>query len=148
MIPHFMYTPTPEWQETFWKFLPLFTSFGVVFVGYWLTGRARRREWIADNQKEEYRKVLAGLNRINMLLAERDLTGTMDRQEVKRVMEETSIAFNTSLFITDFLEESKVAGKVQDASKKLIDGGSFEEYRQEYWKVINVILSSAKKIKI
>ena len=112
MSPFFDFVPTPmsqmpHWQDTLWRLLPLLASFGVVFVGYWLTGRAKRREWIADNQKEEYRKVLAGLNRLNMLLVTQHVTGVIDPQELKRVMEETSLAFNTSLFITDFLEKDQ-----------------------------------------
>lgn len=95
--------------------MPLLTSFGVVFVGYWLAGRAKRRKWIADNQKEEYRRVLAGLNRLNMLLINQQVTGMLDLQELKRAMEETSLALNTSLFITGFLEETRVAGDVLDA---------------------------------
>jgi hypothetical protein len=137
-----------DWQGELWKLLPLLTAFSVVFVGSWLTGRAKRREWIADNQKEEYRKVLASLTRLNMILVDRHFTGTMDLQETKRAMEETSLAFNTSLFISDFLAETKVGGDVLDASKAFISGGSFDEYHEKYWKAVNLILSSAKKIKI
>jgi hypothetical protein len=148
MIQHFLYTPTPDWQDTLWKFLPLFASLIVVFVGSWLTGRAKRREWIADNQKEEYRKVLAGLNHLNMFLIQSKAGISLDMQEMKHAMEETSIAFNTSLFITDFLERSQVAGNVLDASKKFMSDGNYDDYQKEYWKAVNLILSAAKKIKI
>lgn len=63
-------------------------------------------------------------------------------------MEETTIALNTSLFISDFLEKSKVVGAVLDAGRKLGQGDSFDDYQKEYWKAINLIKTSAKKSKL
>ena len=135
-----------NWQDVLWKLLPVLTAFGVLIVGSWLTGRARRREWIADNQKEEYRKVLAGLNRLNMVLMDHR-TGAVNTQGVREATEEIMIALNTSLFVDDFLKESKVVVDVLNAMRKLENGGSLEEYHQEYWKAVNLIVNSAKKIK-
>ena len=60
-------------------------------------------------------------------------------------MEEITIALNTSLFIVDFLEKSKVVDDVLQATKKLKKGGSFDDYHGEYWKAVNSIIISAKK---
>lgn len=73
-----------DWQDAVWKLLPVFTSFGVLIVGARLTRSAKRREWIADNQKEEYRRLLAALNRLNMAISEEHVQGTssQDLQEL------------------------------------------------------------------
>ena len=119
-----------------------------IFIGHWLTKRWQREQWIADNQKEEYRRVLAGLNRLNMVLAQQHFDGNVDAQEIKQATEEITIAFNTSLFITDFLEKSKVAGDVLEALRKRGQGGSFDDYHDEYWKAVNLIIAAAKKSKL
>lgn len=69
----------------------------------------------------------------------------VEEDEIKRAMEEITIALNTSLFIVDFLQESKVVEDVFQASRKLKQGGSFDNYRVEYWKAVNSIIGSAKK---
>jgi len=127
-------------------FLTLWAAVGPlvgILIGHYLVRSWQRRQWLAYNQKEEYRKVLAGLNRLNMVLVDQSYR---DAQEIKKATEEITIALNTSLFITDFLEKSKVAGDVLDALRMLDQGGSFDDYRKEYWKAISVILASAKKI--
>jgi hypothetical protein len=119
-----------------------------IFVGHWLTKSWQRRQWLADNQKEEYRRILAGLNRLNMVLAQQHCDGDVGAQEIKQATEEITIALNTSLFITDFLEKSKVAGDVLNAVRMLSQGGSFDDYQEEYWKAVNLILASAKESKL
>lgn len=129
-------------------FLTLWAAVGPlvgILIGHYLVRSWQRRQWLADNQKEEYRRVLAGLNRLNMALIELHCYGNVDAQEIKQAMEESTIALNTSLFITDFLEESKVAGDVLAAAKKITQGGSFDDYRKEYWKAVNLIIASAKE---
>jgi hypothetical protein len=119
-----------------------------ILIGHFLVRSWQRSQWLADNQKEEYRRVLAGLNRLNMALVQQDVDGNLDPQEIKQAMEETSVAFNTSLFITDFLEKSEVAGDVLNAVRELNQGGSFDDYQKEYWKAINAIIASAKKTRL
>jgi hypothetical protein len=116
-----------------------------VIVGAWLTGRSHRREWIADNQKDEYRKLLVGLNRLNMTLL---LGVPIDRQEMTLAMEEITVALNTSLFIDDFLKKSGVMRDILDAVRQLEQKGNVELYRAEYWKAVNLIIAAAKKIPI
>lgn len=118
-----------------------------ILIGHYLVRSWQRRQWIADNQKEEYRKVLAGLNRLNLLLAQQHYGENVDAQEIKQAQEEITIALNTSLFIADFLEKSKVVGDVFNAARKLGQGGNFDDYHGEYWKAINRILAAAKKSK-
>ena len=129
-------------------FLTLWAAVGPlvgILIGHYLVRSWQRRQWLADNQKEEYRRVLAGLNRLNMALVEQYCNGNVDAQEIKQAMEESTIALNTSLFITDFLEGSQVAGDVLAAVKKLDQGSSFDDYHKEYWKAVNLIIASAKK---
>jgi hypothetical protein len=99
-----------------------------IFVGHWLTKRWQREQWIADNQRDEYRKLLAGLNRLNMTLSSGHVHGTENPEELQRAMEDISVASNTSLFITDFLAESNVLGNILMASRAFAAGGSFESY--------------------
>src|SRR5712692_8308724 len=73
-----------------------------ILIGHYLVRSWQRRQWLADNQKEEYRRVLAGLNRLNMVLAQQHSNRNVDAQETKQAMEEINVALNTSLFIADF----------------------------------------------
>ena len=98
-----------------------------------------------QSQKEEYRKLLAGLNRLNMVLIQDHTNQNVGTQEIKDAMEEISMALNTSLFIFDFLEGSKVVDDVLQASRKLKQRGNFDDYREEYWKAVNSIIASVKK---
>ena len=138
----------PLWVTIFFTVWAAVGPLVGILIGHYLGRSWQRRQWLADNRKEEYRRVLAGFNRLNMSLAERYRSGNPNAQEIKQAMEETSIALNTSLFITDFLEESQVAGAVLDAVRKLEDGGSFDDYHKEYWKAVNLIMASAKKSKL
>jgi hypothetical protein len=129
-------------------FLTLWASVGPlvgILIGHHLVKSWQRRQWLADNQKEEYRRVLAGLNRVNMALSQQYCYGNVDAQEIKQALEELTIALNTTLFIREFLEESKVAGNVLAAIRKLDQGGSFDDYHKEYWKAINLIIASAEE---
>ncbi|MGA9393661.1 MAG: hypothetical protein WBV69_24730 [Candidatus Sulfotelmatobacter sp.] len=135
----------PLWVTVF---LTIWAAAGPVvgiLTGHYLTRSWQRRQWIADNRKDEYRKLLAGLNRLNMVLVQDHTNQNVGIQEIKEAMEEISIALNTSLFIVDFLEESKVADDVLQASRQFKQGGSFDDYRQKYWKAVNSIIGSAKK---
>jgi len=115
-----------------------------ILMGHYLVRSWERKRWLADNRKEEYRRVLAGLNKVNMLMI--DLHGGVPNlQAIKEAMDESSLALSTCLFINDFLEKSKAAGQVVQAVKKLTAGGSFDDYQKEYWKAINLILGAAKK---
>jgi hypothetical protein len=119
-----------------------------ILVGHYLTRSWERRQWIADNQKEEYKKLLGGFNRLNMSISTYQVMGIGSLPDLKQAMEEISIAANTSLFITEFLEKTKVIGDLHEASETLVKGGSFEKYRQHYWKAVNQVLDAAKKIKM
>ena len=135
----------PLWVTVF---LTIWAALGPllgIVVGHYLTRSWQRRQWIADNQKEEYRKLLAGLNRLNMVLIQDHTNQNVGTQEIKDAMEEISMALNTSLFIVDFLEGSKVVDDVLQASRKLKQRGNFDDYREEYWKAVNSIIASVKK---
>ena len=55
------------------------------------------------------------------------------------------MALNTCLFIREFFEESKVYGDLLSTTRKVVNGGSFEDYRKAYWNAIDLILDAAKK---
>jgi hypothetical protein len=135
-----------NWQDILWKLLPVLTSFGVLVVGAWLTHGARRREWIADNQKEEYRGLLRALNRLNMAVSEEQVQGKTS-QDLHQLLREASDAANTSLFIHEFLKYTNVLGQIVATFQKLEQGGKFEDYQREYWEAVNQIVDSATKIK-
>jgi hypothetical protein len=138
----------PLWVTVFLTiWVPIGPLMGIV-VGHYLTRSWQHRQWIADNQKEEYKNLLGGFNRLNMAISMYQVTGTGSLADLKLAMGEISSAANTTLFITEFLETTKVIGDLLDASEKLMKGGSFEEYRLHYWKAVNQILEAAKKIKM
>jgi len=135
----------PLWVTVF---LTIWAAIGPllgIVIGHYLTRSWQRSQWIADNQKEEYQKVVAGLNRLNMILVDQHSDGHFDIATIKPAMEEITVALNTSLFIIDFLVESKVADAVLDAVTRLMKGGSFDDYHEKYWKAVNLIIASAKK---
>jgi|HubBroStandDraft_1064217.scaffolds.fasta_scaffold337023_2 hypothetical protein len=136
-----------DWQDVLWKLAPVFTSFGVLIAGASLAHRARHREWIADNQKEEYRKLLSALNRLNLALIDKH-TQRNSSQDPQALIGALSEAINTSLFITEFLKKSQVLRDILAASKKLEQGGKFEDYHEEYWRAIKQIMNAATRIKM
>lgn len=91
---------------------------------------------------------LGGFNRLNMAITTHHVMNLGSLPDLKQAMEEISLAANTSLFITEFLEKTKVIGELHNASEELVKGGSFEEYRQHYWKAVNQILEAAQRIKM
>jgi hypothetical protein len=119
-----------------------------IVIGHTLVRSWERRRWLADNQKEEYRKVLGGLSRLNMALSDHHVLGIDNANEVKLAMEDATQALNTCLFTAGFFAESGVASDVLVALGKLNHGGGFNEYHTEYWKAVNVILAAAKKSKL
>jgi hypothetical protein len=136
-----------DWQELLWKLLPVFTSFGVLIAGASLAHRAKHREWTADNQKEEFRKLLSAFNRLNMAIVEEQVQGKSS-QDLQELMGAVSEAANTSLFIHEFLKKSLVVDDIVAASRKLQEGGTLEDYHREYWKAINKIIDAATKIRM
>src|SRR5579864_9309939 len=85
-----------------------------ILIGHYLARSWQREQRSSDNQKDEYKSVLASLNRLNMMLIEQHSNGGFDVQKIKPLMEEVTVALNTSLFIMDFLVESKAADDVLD----------------------------------
>ena len=116
-----------------------------IMIGHYLVRSWERKRWLADHRREEYQRVLAALNKVNVLIIDHHTNGVANLQALKEAINESTMAFNTCLFISDFLEQSKVMGEVVDAVKKVNQGGSFDDYRAEYWKAINLILAAAKE---
>ena len=135
----------PVWVTvllTIW--VPVGPLVGILSAHY-LTRSWQRTQWIADNQKEEYRKLLAALTKINVALLDLH-SGSGDLQTLNDGMNEFSQATNTCLFITDFLEKSKVLADIKEAVQSFITGGDLKIYQEKYWTSVNQIIASAKKI--
>jgi hypothetical protein len=118
-----------------------------IALGHWLLRSWERKRWLADNRKEEYRRLLTALNKLNVLMLDWYRGGSPAKlQRIGDAIDEISMAFNTSLFIGEFLEQSKVADDLLSSFKKLMDSGSsFAEYHKEYWNAVNLIRAAAKK---
>jgi hypothetical protein len=117
-----------------------------VLAGHYLSASSERKRWIADNQKEEYRRLLAALSKINIALCElRTSDGTMEA--LSEGLSDFSEASNTCLFINEFLESSGVLGEIRQAAQAFVETSDFEDYRKKYWNSINQIIESVKKIR-
>jgi len=116
-----------------------------ILIAHYLLRSWQRRQWLADNRKEEYRKLLAALNRVNMALVNLHCFQIANEKELDEATKEITVATNTSLFINDFLRKSQVLGMVLEAVKKLGKGGKFDDYTDEYWRAVNMTLDSAKR---
>jgi hypothetical protein len=117
-------------------------------IGHYLVRSWERRRWLVENRAEEYRKVLGGLSRLNMMLSDRHFLGGDNLNETKLAMGEVAQALNTCLFTEEFFRNSGVATDVLNALGKLNHGGEFNDYHTEYWKAVNLILAEAKKSKL
>jgi hypothetical protein len=137
----------PLWVTVF------LTIWGVVgpivglVAGHFLSESAQRKRWVADNQKDEYRKLLAALTKINVALLDLH-SGNGDHQDLDNGMNEFSQATNTCLFINDFLEQSKVLDEIKQAVQSFITGGDLKSYQGRYWTAVNQIIASARKISV
>lgn len=136
----------PLWVTVFITIWAAVGPLAGILIGHRLTRSWQRTQRIADNQKEEYRKLLEALNGLNMALCDQHSEGRLDLEALKPLMAEITNVINTSLFIADFLGDSKVASDVLDAVKKLIQNNDLEGYRVQYWEAVNMIVAAAKKI--
>ena len=116
-----------------------------ILIGHYLTRSWQREQRIADDRKAEYRRLLAALNQLNMILVDAHTFGQFNIEQIKPAVDEVSLSFNTSLFLMEFLTQSKIAGDVLDAVTKLIKGGDIEDYNAKYWEAVNLIMADAKK---
>src|SRR4249920_2709756 len=106
----------PLWLTLFFTIWAAAGPLVGILIGHYLTRSWQRTQWIADNQKEEYRRLLTALHRLNLLIADgKPLMG----QDVNQAVDEVTEAVNTSLFIYDFLEESKLMGKLITSIKSM-----------------------------
>lgn len=135
----------PLWLTIFLTMWAAVGPLAGIVIGHYLTRSWQREQRIADNEKEEFRNLLAALNRLNMVLLDRHSDGRLDLEELKPLMAAITSAINTSLFIADFLGESNVASDVLDAVKKLIQNDDFAGYHAKYWEAVNLIIAAAKK---
>jgi hypothetical protein len=131
----------PLWVTVFIAIWAVVWPLVGILLGHYLTRSWQRRQWIADNQKEEYRRLLVALNDLSIVFTVEPLPG----QQVKDALHKLAEAVNTSLFITDFLEESKVLSAIIAAGKTMTKDGVYENYSKEHWKAVNQIIAAAKK---
>lgn len=114
-----------------------------IAIGHYLVRSWERKRWLADNRKEEYRRVLAAVNKLNEFMIDYHATHYIDNEAFKQAIKDTQMAVNTSLFTSD-IHDDVLIGVLQTAVK-FANGGSFDDYIQEYWKSVKLILAAAKK---
>jgi hypothetical protein len=100
----------PLWVTVLVYIWALIGPLAGILMGHYMVRSWERRRWLADNQKEEYRRVLTALNGMNHLVLTHHNTGTGNDQEVNESLNETTLAFNTCIFTMEFLRESQVMG--------------------------------------
>jgi hypothetical protein len=115
-----------------------------ILIGHVLLTSWERKRWLADNRKDEYRRVLIALNKLNILMVDwHDGNGPLE--PIKAAMDEFVTALNTSLFVHEFFERTKVVNSIRETVSKLLKRGSFDDYHKEYWKAVNLIVDAAQK---
>jgi|ERR1700733_1051519 len=135
----------PLWVTVFLTMWGVIGPIVGLLTGHYLSTSAQRKRWIADNQKDEYRKLLAALTKINVALLDLH-TGNGDLETLNDGMSEFSQATNTCLFISEFLEKSKVLDEIKQAVQSFITVDDVQSYQGRYWNAVNQIIASAKKI--
>jgi hypothetical protein len=118
---------------------------GVGF-GHYLSASSERKRWIADNEKDEYRKLLAALTKVNLALCSLR-SGHENLQPIYEALSEFSQACGTCLFVNDFLEKSKLGGEIHEAVQLALKGGDFKDFQKKYWAAVHELIASAKRIK-
>jgi hypothetical protein len=122
-----------HWVDLSLQFLPIVASFAILFIGSWLTVGARRREWLADNQKAEYQRVLAAMNHLHMVIMSHLVGNILIASDITEVINETIAATNDCIFIYDFLERTRVVGDIIDASKQALVEKNMPVYQRKHW---------------
>jgi hypothetical protein len=114
-----------------------------IFIGAYLTRRWQRQQWIADNKKQEFKDLLAAMTRVNTLLVNYGgmPSPDVDTSEAQRLV----LVSETCLFISDFLEKSKVIGDFLEAMRMLERNRDMNAFLAEYHKITNRIRAAAKK---
>jgi hypothetical protein len=114
-----------------------------IFIGAYLTRRWQRQQWIADNKKREFKDLLSAMTQVNTLLVK--YGGVPSSGTETTEAEHLVLVSETCLFISDFLEESKVIGDLLQALKVLQGKKDMSAYLAEYHKITNRIRAAAKK---
>jgi heme exporter protein D len=100
-----------------------------VLVGAYIANRNQRRHWLADSKREEYREILAVMNKTAGAIANADFSATsaIDFRELVEVHPEllTGVMeiLGTRIFITRTLEKMKFQKRFVSACTNL-GGGS------------------------
>ena len=136
----------PLWVTVFLAIWSVVGPIVGLLAGHFLSASSERKRWIADNEKEEYRKLLATFTNVNIAMLDVP-GGKANLSVIHAALSEVSRACGTFIFIDDFLRKSKVVGELHAATKFLINGGDFTEYQKKYWGAVNEIINSARKIR-
>jgi hypothetical protein len=119
-----------------------------VLIGAYIANRNQRKQWIADNKKEEYREVLAAMNKtiaayVNAGFAANDLTDWHNANPQIRVSLEEVMA--SRLFIAVVLDKLDLDKRFFDALDTLVDAGERPRFLKEVDTLCNALLEAASK---
>jgi hypothetical protein len=120
-----------------------------VLVGAYLTGRRQRRDWLADNKKEEYRELVSGLTKglstyLQLYVAQTIRTGE-DQKRLQESLASIMEITRSRLFIAKEVKRLDVVKRWHDLT------GSFENDRDNIafargvGKLLDEILDAAVK---
>ncbi|MGB8064678.1 MAG: hypothetical protein WCF26_22520 [Candidatus Sulfotelmatobacter sp.] len=114
-----------------------------IFVGAYLARRWQRQQWIADNKKQEFKDLLGAMTRVNTLLVRYGGVPSPGTETIEA--EQLVLVSETCLFISDFLEKSKVIGDLVQAMRMLENKRDMDAFLAEYHRITNRIREAAKK---
>ena len=103
-----------------------------VLVGAYLTGRRQKRDWLADNKKEEYRELLSAMSKainvfIQVYVAEEGRNAA-DRGRIRAAKSELLEVTQSRLFIVKTMKEVDVTNRwlnIASAFEKTRDSNTF-----------------------
>ena len=117
-----------------------------VRYGNALARRIQRERWIADNKKEEFRALLAGLNDLLLMIAKNHIQGPLISEDLDRATDGYLAAINTSIFISDQLKEMDIHSALSKALATYKESEDLAQYQTDHGNIVNEILSHAKAL--
>jgi len=135
------------WDKWVSLLLPVVSGFVGILLGSFLTRRARRREWIAENQKNEYKELLAAITDVHLIVI-KTFTANAPLNDLEQAISKLTRVVNSCLFITSFLEETKVPDDFRLGVQQLYATRDLHRFQDEHWKRVNKIVDTARAIKL
>ena len=96
-----------------------------IAVGAWLTTLRQKREWVADNKKEEYRELLAAISQalsVHLHWNSQFVHGPDDQRQLSQVTPNLVAVIRSRLFIAKEIERLNVLRRWFDISHDFENG--------------------------